>query len=120
MFLAKQRTFVAKMEDDRLEGLGIPENLIKRACNASTEAHKRPGKHYSRGKLRGSPDVVYAFAGSWSMNDFFKNKSFGEKNINLEMFRSMRSIGNNETAKVNAAFAERFEIFYKTLKTEVS
>lgn len=107
------------MEDDRLQGLGLPDDLIKRACSASSKAHKLSGKPYSRGKLRGSPDVVYAFAGSWSMNDFFKNKSFGEKYINLEMFRSMRSIGNNETAKVNAAFADRFEIFHKTLKIEV-
>lgn len=102
-----------------LQGIGLPDDLIKRACSASTEAHKRPGNHYSRGKLRGSPDIVYAFAGSWSINDFFKNKSFGEENIDLEMFRSMRSIGNNETAKVNAAFAERFKSFHKKLKTEV-
>lgn len=103
-----------------IEGIGMSDDLIKRACSASMKAHKLSGKHYLRSKIRGSPDVVFAFAGSWSVNEFFKHKSFGEKDIDLEMFRSMRSIGPNETAKVNAAFAERYKIIHKTLKIEVT
>lgn len=103
-----------------IEGIGMSDDLINRACSASMKAHKLSGKHYLLSKIRGSPDVVFAFAGSWSVKDFFKHTSFGEEDINLKMFRSMKSIGPNETAQVNAAFAERFEIIHKTLKTEVN
>ncbi|KAK1363350.1 Lipase PAD [Heracleum sosnowskyi] len=107
------------MEDNMIEAIGMSDDLIKRACSASMKAHKLSGKHYLRSKIRGSPFVVFAFAGSWSVKDFFKHTSFGEEDINLKMFRSMKSIGPNETAQVNAAFAERFEIIHKTFKTEV-
>ncbi|KAL8118276.1 protein EDS1B-like [Apium graveolens] len=108
------------MEDNMIEGgIGMADDLINRACSESMKAHKLSGKHYLRSKIRGSPDVVFAFAGSWSVNEVFKHKSFGEEDIDLEMFRSMRSIGPNKTAQVNAAFAERYKILHKTLKIEV-
>lgn len=108
------------MEAGRLvESIGMTDELIKRACSIAMKAHKSAGKHYLRDKIRGSPEVVFGFAGSWSVNDLFKDNSFGETNISRELFPSMRSIGNDETAKVNKAFAERFEDILQTLKNKV-
>lgn len=97
----------------------MTDELIKRACSTAMKAHRSAGKYYLQDKIRGSPEVVFGFAGSWSANDLFRDDSYGETNISRQLFPSMRSIGNDETAKVNKAFAERFEDILQTLKNEV-
>ncbi|WOH10509.1 hypothetical protein DCAR_0729978 [Daucus carota subsp. sativus] len=106
------------MEENMINAIAMSNDLINGACSASMKAHKS-GKNYRRIKIQGSTDVVFAFAGSWSVNEFFKQKSFGEEEIDLKMFRSMRSIGPDETALVNAAFAEKYKSLHKSLKIEV-
>ncbi|KAK9278723.1 hypothetical protein L1049_028299 [Liquidambar formosana] len=87
----------------------MQEGLIKRACSSAMKAHKSTGKPYILEKSRSSPDAVFSFAGSWSVNDWFAGKSFGEKKIDLGLFPSLRSIGNDEVAVVNEAFLRRFQ-----------
>ncbi|KAK9277808.1 hypothetical protein L1049_027364 [Liquidambar formosana] len=87
----------------------MQEGRIKRACSLAMKAHKSTGKPYILEKSRSSPDAVFSFAGSWSVNDWFAGKSFGEKKIDIGLFPSLRSIGNDEVAVVNEAFLRRFE-----------
>lgn len=108
------------MKVGRLEEITrMTDELIKRACSISMKAHNYTGKHYLHHKIHGSSEAVFAFSGSWSVSDWISHNCFGETNISRELFPSMRSIGSDETAKVNKAFAARFEDIIGALRNEV-
>lgn len=104
------------------EGIEVRDELIKKTCNLTMEAHNlSPGKPYIYKKINGSTDVVFAFAGTLSSDGWYSNTSFGEKEINTTLFPSLRSVGTDEVAKVNEVFATRFEeiLDKSSLKNEV-
>lgn len=104
------------------EGIEVKDELIKKACNLAMEAHNLPsGKPYNYKKISGSMDVVFSFAGTWSLDGWYSNTSFGETKINSTLFPSLKSVGTDEVAMVNEAFARRFEdiLNNSSLKNEV-
>lgn len=92
--------------------LGVEEKTIKRACHLAMEAHKDPQKPFIVKRKCFSSKIIFAFPGTWSTGDWFyrgtSTKQFGETKVNLEVFPSIRSIGNAEIASVNNAFLRRF------------
>ncbi|KAI3454588.1 hypothetical protein Pfo_011251 [Paulownia fortunei] len=92
------------------ENIGLREEIIQKACKLSMKAHdKYPGKPYIHEKTRGSTDTFFAFPGSWSVDDWYSRKPFGDIKVDLSKFPSMKSVGNEEIALVNEAFSRRFE-----------
>uniref|UniRef100_A0A2N9FWK9 Reverse transcriptase domain-containing protein n=1 Tax=Fagus sylvatica TaxID=28930 RepID=A0A2N9FWK9_FAGSY len=91
------------------ENLGIETEVIKNAWKLAEKAHSS-NDPYKIERSRGSsePIIISAFSGSWSVNDWFVGEAFGETKINLDLFPSLRSIGNDEHAKVNKAFQQKF------------
>ncbi|KAL2340846.1 hypothetical protein Fmac_008786 [Flemingia macrophylla] len=109
-------------EDD--PPLGLEGELIK-ICALAFKAHKSPKKFYLVKKIGNSSsnvNLIFSFPGSWDASDWFVRKPFGLTNINLALFPSLRSIGNDEAALVNEAFLLRFESILgnSSLKTEVN
>lgn len=94
--------------------LGIKAKVIKKALSVSIEAHKSPEKPcLVKRKIPNSPSqVIVAFPGSWSLNDWFSGDSkatpFGETKIDTKKFGSLKSIGKEVEAMVNEAFMARF------------
>lgn len=94
--------------------LGIKDEVIKKACSISIRAHQAPAeKPFLVDKIRGSPSqVVIAFSGAWTSDAWSTRdgtaKAFGETEVNLNSFPSLRSIGNDITAKVNEASMNQF------------
>ncbi|KAL1541551.1 Lipase (class 3), variant 2 [Salvia divinorum] len=91
------------------EKIGLKEDVIQRACRLSMKAHeKAPGKPYIHEKTRGSNDVLFAFPGSWCVDDWYTRDPFGEVKVDVSKFPCIRSVGNEEIGSVNEAFATRF------------
>nr|KYP47007.1 hypothetical protein KK1_031376 [Cajanus cajan] len=105
--------------------LGLGGKLIKMTCALAFKAHKSPKKFYLLKKIGSSPsdvNLIFSFPGSWDASDWFVRKPFGVTKINLALFPSLRSIGNDEAALVNEAFLLRFEsiLSNSSLKSEVN
>ncbi|XP_061373481.1 protein EDS1L-like [Gastrolobium bilobum] len=105
--------------------IGLKEELIKKACSFAFKAHKLPqDKYYLLEKIRTSSEanLIISFSGSWDAADWFVSKPFGETKIDLELFPSLRSIGNDEPALVNEAFLKRFNLILgkSSIKSEVN
>ncbi|KAK7304564.1 hypothetical protein VNO77_42445 [Canavalia gladiata] len=102
------------------DNIGLKEELIKKICGFSIKANKSTEKLYIRTALDSC--CVFGFTGSWDASEWFVNKPFGETKINLDLFPSLRSIGNDEAALVNEGFAQRFDGILKntSIKSEVS
>ncbi|KAF7135030.1 hypothetical protein RHSIM_Rhsim08G0167100 [Rhododendron simsii] len=108
-----------KMVGGRLgETIGMREELIKKACSLSLKAHRASGKPYLYEKSRSSSEAVFGFPGSWSVEDWFSSRPFGDTKADLNLFPSLRSIGNDEVAAVNEAFFRRFEAILRTTSFE--
>lgn len=88
-------------------GFGLREEQINKACLLAMKAHKSQEKLYLLDKSS-KTDVIFSFAGTWSVNEWFTTNPFGEKKINRDQFPSLRSIGYDDVAKVNEAFLNRF------------
>ncbi|KAF7838386.1 protein EDS1-like [Senna tora] len=103
------------------DSIGIREELIKKATSLAFKAHKSPEKPYLLEKIRSS-ELIITFSGSWTIPDWFSDNNFGETPINLTLFPSLRSIGNDEPALVNKAFLLRFETILNnsSLKSDVN
>ncbi|KAJ0047996.1 hypothetical protein Pint_15357 [Pistacia integerrima] len=86
---------------------GLREELINKACSLAMKAYKYPEKLYLHDKSS-KTDVIFSFAGTWSVNEWFSKNPFGKKEINRDQFPSLRSISNDEVATVNEAFLNRF------------
>lgn len=98
------------------ESIGMREELIKKACSLSLKAHKASGKPYLYEKSRGSSEAVFSFPGSWSLENWFNSRPFGDTKA---LFPSLRCIGSAEVATVNEAFFRRFEVILKTTSFEI-
>ncbi|PSS07824.1 Protein EDS1B like [Actinidia chinensis var. chinensis] len=96
------------------ESIKMREELMKEACYLSLRAHTSAGKPYLSKKIRGSSETVFSFPGPWTVDGWFSGKPFGQRKIELNLFPSLRSIGNDEKAAVNEAFYGRFEAILKT------
>jgi enhanced disease susceptibility 1 protein len=80
---------------------------IDKSFDASLKAHKKPERHYL---LEKNPsEVIISFPASGAFKDWYSKTTFGETEIDLKLFRSLKSIGNNEAAKVNQFFLQRFK-----------
>uniref|UniRef100_A0A2N9EI66 EDS1 EP domain-containing protein n=1 Tax=Fagus sylvatica TaxID=28930 RepID=A0A2N9EI66_FAGSY len=109
------------------ENPGIETEVIKSAWKLAEKAHSS-NDPYKIERSRGSSEpIIISFPGSWSVNDWFVGEAFGETKINLDLFPSLRSIGNDEHAKVNKAFQQKFidkissnPNFLKEVQTAVS
>ena len=84
---------------------------IEKALALTRKAHKTPDKPFLVEKIPKSnpPEVYISFPGSGAAKDWYSQKPFGEGQIDLNLFPSLKSIGNNEAAKVNEAFQRRFK-----------
>ncbi|XP_062116388.1 protein EDS1L-like [Humulus lupulus] len=92
------------------------EELIKRSLSVAMEAHKSPEEKFVTRATTPS-EVIYSFPGSWSVTSWYGNRRpFGEKEINLHLFPSMRSISNEKKAEVNEAFESRFQSILENSK----
>jgi enhanced disease susceptibility 1 protein len=92
------------------ENMEIKEEVIMKACSMAMKAHKSPEKQYlSEGIHSSSSEVVFSFAGSLSVNDWFAGSAFGEMKVDLQFFPSLKYVGLDQTGRVNEAFFKRFE-----------
>lgn len=96
---------------------------IDKSFAASLKAHKTPEKLYliEKNNKSNPPEVIISFPASGVFNDWYSKTTFGETEIDLKLFRSLKSIGNNEAAKVNQFFLQRFKdiLAKSTLEEEV-
>ncbi|KAK4799274.1 hypothetical protein SAY86_024639 [Trapa natans] len=102
-------------------GKNLSDDKVKAACHLAFKAHKSHDKAFLEEK-RGSDVIIFAFAGSWSADEWFTaagGQAFGETKIDLEQFHCLRSISNDELAKVNQAFLLKFLEIKSTLETKV-
>lgn len=101
-----------------VERMEISAEIIKKAFELSMKAHKlccTGPDQYLCEEICSSCEIVFAFPGSWSVNEWFSCNSFGQKKIDLDLFPSLRTIGNQESAFVNEAFVN--EAFFRKLIT---
>lgn len=92
------------------ENMEIKEEVIMKACSMAMKAHKSPEKQYlSEGIHSSSSEVVFSFAGSLSVNDWFAGSAFGEMKVDLQFFPSLKYVGLDVTATVNEVFLNRFK-----------
>jgi len=93
------------------EIMGLSAERIKRSLAASLKAQKTPDKHYLLEKNNRSnpPEVIISFPASGAFQDWYSKTTFGETKIDLNLFPSLKSIGNNEPGFVNQFFLQRFQ-----------
>ncbi|XP_054804963.1 protein EDS1L-like [Prosopis cineraria] len=112
-----------EMASERIgDALEIGEDPIMKACERAFKPHK--GKPFLTEKHRSgtfSELIFISFAPNWSVSDFYADQTFGNTKIDLSVFPSLRSIGNDEPAQVNKAFFTRFEAIYnnQSFKSEL-
>ncbi|CAK8530563.1 unnamed protein product [Lathyrus sativus] len=115
------------MAASRAPGTGInikeltPER-IEKSFSASLKAHSYKAPYFLEKNSRSNPkEVIISFSASGGFKDWYSKTNFGEIKIDLTLFPSLRSIGNNEPALVNQYFLQRFqEILAKSsLQNEV-
>nr|GEW61604.1 hypothetical protein [Tanacetum cinerariifolium]GEX56962.1 hypothetical protein [Tanacetum cinerariifolium] len=102
------------MEIDRgTEILKLCDELTKHAYNQSTEAHKHNQPYFTNtAKIHdvGSSSLVevqiFAFKGSWEVNDWYRDDHFGQTDVDQILFPSLKRIGENRLAKVNKAILQ--------------
>lgn len=96
------------------EVLDMKEEVIQKACCLAMKAHKSE-KQWLSEEVAGSSEVVVAFAGSWSVAEWFSRENYGETKINLDLFPSLKRIrSSNKPAIVNEAFLRRFLVILET------
>lgn len=93
--------------------VGVRQDVVKEACAVAGRAHRSAGKPYVVAKHRGggggSPEVIFGFAGAWSVDHWYARRPFGESKIDPQLFPSLRSMVREEVAVVNDAFQRRFQ-----------
>ncbi|KAI3828953.1 hypothetical protein L1987_03065 [Smallanthus sonchifolius] len=92
--------------------LGESEEVIIKACSLAEKSHN--SNCYI--KESGTEYTVFAFGGSWALEDFYIHEPFGETMIDVSLFPSLKSVGNNELAKINKGFLGRFQAVLQTSK----
>ncbi|CAH1428421.1 unnamed protein product [Lactuca virosa] len=106
--------------------LSLNNELTKAAQSLSMEAHKQNKPFITNfNKKHGTSSsmevAIFAFPGSWVVSDWYHDDSFGETEVDRNLFKSMCRIGENRPAKVNAAFLKKFQDLLSdpTFKSEV-
>ncbi|KAJ9568142.1 hypothetical protein OSB04_004108 [Centaurea solstitialis] len=103
--------------------LDLNDELISAAHFQSMEAHKDNQQHYKKhGVSSSSMEVlIFAFKGSWEVEDWYDDDHFGETDVDHHLFPSLQRIGEGRLAKVNKAFLQRFQNLLKNsrFQTEV-
>ncbi|XP_028784104.1 protein EDS1L-like [Neltuma alba] len=106
-----------------VQSVVLNEDRINKALALSLKAHRSPEKPYLVEKIgsnSGPKKVIISFPGCGSVKDWYSETPFGESQINLSLFPSLKSVGNDEAALVNKSFLQRFEaILGKTSFTDV-
>ncbi|XP_043687156.1 protein EDS1B-like [Telopea speciosissima] len=89
-------------------------DLVKRASSLAIEANSTTNRSFY---LFNNPSryAIFAFRGSGTLDDWYSGtgKSFGNTPVDLKVFTSLRSIGNDEVAEVNAKFFQQFRDLLK-------
>nr|XP_043609496.1 protein EDS1L-like [Erigeron canadensis] len=88
------------------EKLGISETVIIKVSTLAQKSHKSNNGYI---KESGNEETVFAFGGSWSFQDFYSHEPFGETTVDLSLFPSLKSVGNNELAMINKGFFLKFQ-----------
>ncbi|KAL1811176.1 hypothetical protein ACET3Z_021241 [Daucus carota] len=104
------------------ERLEMRAEIISKAFELSMNAHKFCGARsdeYLSQEIHNSVEIVFAFPGSWSVNEWFSCRPFGEIKIDLSLFPCLRSIGNQESAFVNEAFFREFIALLRTSRLAI-
>ncbi|KAK4264271.1 hypothetical protein QN277_025474 [Acacia crassicarpa] len=99
--------------------LGVEEDLIKEASERAFKSHKdKPflSEKY-KSSASSSSSLIISFAPSWSLSDWHSD----DTKIDLSLFPSLRSIGNDEPAIVHKASLSRFRslLTNKSFQSEV-
>ncbi|KAL2936006.1 Protein EDS1L [Bienertia sinuspersici] len=96
------------------QNIGLRKELISKACSIATKAHKLTSDkpYICETSVSLSSEVIFGFAGGWELRDWFTHKPFGEVNINLNIFPSMKKIGGNEAATVEKAATQNKQIVF--------
>nr|ABU43059.1 enhanced disease susceptibility 1 [Vitis vinifera] len=94
----------------------LSEEIVNRAASQAMRAHNSAGRPFLLDKTRGF--AIFAFAGSWLPDDWFTHPPFGETKMDASTFPSLRSVGNDEVAVVNASFLRRFKAILDQLPLE--
>uniref|UniRef100_A0A7N0TZS6 Uncharacterized protein n=1 Tax=Kalanchoe fedtschenkoi TaxID=63787 RepID=A0A7N0TZS6_KALFE len=113
--------------DERMmeQMVNLKSDIITKACSTAMKAHTAgSSKPYLVAKGEKSAPVIISFPAAWRVADWYATSArgpFAETQINKELFPSMKSVGLDESAKVNEAFLTRFEALLKNseLKKEV-
>ncbi|KAK9278381.1 hypothetical protein L1049_027946 [Liquidambar formosana] len=99
--------------------IGIEEVLIKKACSMAMKAHNhKSGKPYILEKSRSSPDAIFSFAGSWSVDDWFagilsaKQRSILSSFIRSEVSATIKSPSSTGRFYVEKAVAEKKRVVF--------
>ncbi|KAK7271506.1 hypothetical protein RJT34_27466 [Clitoria ternatea] len=90
------------------ESTEISGEHIEKAFTVAWEAHTKT-QHYYTDQEHNQSQVFIAFSGSGSVKDWYYGSNFGEIKINLDLFPSLKSIGNDEPALVNGHSQQRFQ-----------
>ncbi|KAK4264273.1 hypothetical protein QN277_025476 [Acacia crassicarpa] len=88
--------------------LGVEEDLIEKASKQAFSSHEdKPflSEEYRSSASSSSSSLIISFAPSWSLSDWHSDKT----KIDLFLFPSLRSIGNDERAEVHKASLSRFQ-----------
>ncbi|KAG5230073.1 lipase PAD [Salix suchowensis] len=102
------------------ENMEIKVEVIKKACSMAMKAHKYPEKQYLFDKIKSSSsEVVFSFAGSLSVHDWFAGCSFGDMEVDRRLFPSLKYVGLDEFGRVNEAFFKRFKAVLANPKFEL-
>lgn len=93
------------------ESMELSADKIEKSFAAALKVHKTPEKHYllEKNNKTNPPEVIISFPASGAFKDWYSKTTFGETEIDLSLFPSLRSIGNNEPALVNKSFLQRFK-----------
>ncbi|XP_061369737.1 protein EDS1L-like [Gastrolobium bilobum] len=90
---------------------GMSRKSVEKALNLALEVQNSPDKLFLLEEISESnpPEVIISFQRSVAVKDWYSNRPFGETRIKLDLFPSLKSIGNDEAAFVNEAFQQRFK-----------
>lgn len=93
---------------------GEEKALVELCCSVSMSAHHSPSSPFIvRTVSHPFPSAIFAFPASWSVDDWIlageHGGPFGESEVDSSLFPSLRSIANDEAARVNRAFLRSFQ-----------
>ncbi|KAK7243469.1 hypothetical protein RIF29_38266 [Crotalaria pallida] len=97
------------MGGERIEQ--VSEEQIEKAFSLAWR-HKSSDRPYHLEKFAKNNEVVISFPASGSIKDWYSGTALGDTKVNLKLFPSLRSIGNNEAAFVDKAIGKQKQIVF--------